>query len=181
MRRCCVRETPLEQNIPVVLGLLGVWYNNFFEADTQAIIPYDQYLKYLPAYLQQAEMESNGKRVTRHGEEVNYTTGPIIWGTTGTNGQHAYFQLLHQGTRLIPADFISAVESLNNIGEHHRLLLANFLAQTEALVRGMTQSEVKRSLMKSGLTQAEIEKILPHKVFPGNHPTNTLIYQKLTP
>ena len=175
------RESPLEQNIPVILGLLGVWYNNFFEADTQAIIPYDQYLKYLPAYLQQADMESNGKRVTRFGEEVNYTTGPIIWGTTGTNGQHAYFQLLHQGTRLIPADFITAVESLNDIGEHHRLLVANFLAQTEALVRGMTQPEVESSLKKSGLSDEEIEKILPHKVFPGNHPTNTLIYQKLTP
>jgi glucose-6-phosphate isomerase len=175
------RESPLDKNIPVILGLLGIWYNNFFEADTQAIIPYDQYLKYLPAYLQQADMESNGKRVTRHGQEVNYTTGPVIWGTTGTNGQHAYFQLLHQGTRLIPADFITAVESLNNIGEHHRLLVANFLAQTEALVRGMTESEVRDALEKSGLSEQEIENILPHKVFPGNHPTNTLIYQKLTP
>ncbi|MCK5359453.1 MAG: glucose-6-phosphate isomerase [Gammaproteobacteria bacterium] len=175
------RETPLEQNIPVILGLLGIWYNNFFEADTQAIMPYDQYLKYLPDYLQQADMESNGKRVTRQGEEVNYTTGPIIWGTTGTNGQHSYFQLLHQGTRLIPADFITAVESLNNTGDHHRLLVANFFAQTEALVKGKTEAEVRYSLKKSGLNEDEIEKILPHKVFPGNHPTNSLIFQKLTP
>ena len=130
------RTTPLEKNIPVILGLLGIWYDNFFGADSQAIIPYDQYLEYLPSYLQQADMESNGKRVTRNGEEVDYNTGLIVWGTTGTNGQHAYFQLLHQGTRLIPADFLAAVESLNDIGEHHRLLIANFLAQTEALIRG---------------------------------------------
>jgi len=175
------RKTPLEKNIPVVLGLLGIWYNNFFSADTQAIIPYDQYLEYLPSYLQQADMESNGKRVTKHGEVVDYSTGPVIWGTTGTNGQHAYFQLLHQGTRLIPADFIAGIESLNNVGEHHRLLIANFLAQTEALVRGKTEAEAKNTLEQSGLTEDEIEKILPHKIFPGNQPTNTIFYQKLTP
>ncbi|GMT39826.1 MAG TPA: glucose-6-phosphate isomerase [Gammaproteobacteria bacterium] len=175
------REVPLERNIPVILGLLGIWYNNFFGADTQAIIPYDQYLQYLPAYLQQADMESNGKHVTKGGEEVDYSTGPIIWGTTGTNGQHAYFQLLHQGTRLIPVDFIAPVESLNNIGIHHRLLIANFLAQTEALVRGKTRAEARATLEKSGLSEKKIEEILPHKVFPGNQPTNTLFYQKLTP
>ena len=175
------RETPLDRNIPVILGLLGIWYNNFFDAHTQAIIPYDQYLEFLPPYLQQADMESNGKRVTKYGKNVDYSTGPILWGTTGTNGQHAYFQLLHQGTRLISADFIAAVESLNDIGEHHRLLISNFLAQTEALVRGKTEAEVKISLEESGLSEEEITKILPHKVFPGNQPTNTLFYQKLTP
>ena len=175
------RTTPLEKNIPVILGLLGIWYDNFFGADSQAIIPYDQYLEYLPSYLQQADMESNGKRVTRNGEEVDYNTGLIVWGTTGTNGQHAYFQLLHQGTRLIPADFLAAVESLNDIGEHHRLLIANFLAQTEALIRGKTVAEARLSLEESGLDAEEIEKILPHKVFPGNQPTNTIFYQKLTP
>jgi len=175
------REAPLEKNIPVILGLLGIWYNNFFAADTQAILPYDQYLQFLPAYLQQADMESNGKRVTKNGEEVDYSTGPIIWGTTGTNGQHAYFQLLHQGTRLIPADFIASIESLNDIGIHHRLLIANFLAQTEALVRGKTSAEARAALEKSGLSEKKIEKILPHRVFPGNQPTNTLFYQKLTP
>lgn len=175
------RKTPLEKNIPVILGLLGIWYDNFFGADSQAIIPYDQYLEYLPSYLQQADMESNGKRVTRNGEEVDYNTGLIVWGTTGTNGQHAYFQLLHQGTRLIPADFLAAVESLNDIGEHHRLLIANFLAQTEALIRGKTVDEARASLEESGLDTEAIEKILPHKVFPGNQPTNTIFYQKLTP
>ena len=175
------RTTPLEKNIPVILGLLGIWYDNFFGADSQAIIPYDQYLEYLPSYLQQADMESNGKRVTRNGEEVDYNTGLIVWGTTGTNGQHAYFQLLHQGTRLIPADFLAAVESLNDIGEHHRLLIANFLAQTEALIRGKTVDEARASLEESGLDNEAIEKILPHKVFPGNQPTNTIFYQKLTP
>ncbi len=175
------REAPLEKNIPVILGLLGIWYNNFFGTDTQAILPYDQYLRYLPAYLQQADMESNGKRVTKGGEEVDYSTGPIIWGTTGTNGQHAYFQLLHQGTRLIPADFIASVESLNDVGTHHRLLIANFLAQTEALVRGKTKAEARAALEASGLSEVEIKKILPHRVFPGNQPSNTLFYQKLTP
>jgi glucose-6-phosphate isomerase len=175
------RETPLEKNIPAVLALLGVWYNNFFDADSHAIIPYDQYLKHLPAYLQQADMESNGKRVTRNGKQVDYTTGPIIWGTTGTNGQHAYFQLLHQGTRLIPADFLTAVESLNDVGDHHRLLISNFLAQTEALVRGKNEAEARETLVQSGLSDDEIEKILPHKVFPGNQPTNTIFYQRLTP
>ena len=175
------RTTPMENNIPVILGLLGIWYDNFFGADSQAIIPYDQYLEYLPSYLQQADMESNGKRVTRNGEEVDYNTGLIIWGTTGTNGQHAYFQLLHQGTRLIPADFLAAVESLNDIGDHHRLLIANFLAQTEALIRGKTVDEARASLEESGLDAEAIKNILPHKVFPGNQPTNTILYQKLTP
>ncbi len=175
------RETPLQRNIPVVLALIGIWYNNFHGADTQAIIPYDQYLVDLPAYLQQADMESNGKHVTRHGQDVNYSTGQIIWGTTGTNGQHAYFQLLHQGTRLIPADFLASVESLNDLGEHHRLLIANFLAQTEALVRGKTREEAMATMLQSGMDQTEIDKLLPHKVFAGNQPTNTLLYQKLTP
>jgi len=175
------RDTPFEHNLPVVLGLLGVWYIDFFRAETQAIIPYDQYLADMPAYLQQADMESNGKRVTRDGKPVDYPTGAVIWGMPGTNGQHAFFQLLHQGTRLIPADFLAPVESLHEIGEHHRLLISNFLAQTEALVRGKTEQEARADLEAEGLPDDEIRLLLPHKVFPGNQPTNTLFYQKLTP
>jgi glucose-6-phosphate isomerase len=175
------RDTPFEQNLPVVLGLLGIWYNDFFNAQTYAIIPYDQYLSDMPAYLQQADMESNGKRVTRDGKVVNYSTGAVIWGMPGTNGQHAFFQLLHQGTRLIPADFLAPVESLNNLGDHHQLLISNFLAQTEALVRGKTEAEARQELVDAGLAQEELNLLLPHKVFPGNQPTNTLFYQKLTP
>jgi glucose-6-phosphate isomerase len=175
------RDTPFEQNMPVVLGLLGIWYNDFFNAQTYAIIPYDQYLSDMPAYLQQADMESNGKRVTRDGKAVNYSTGAVIWGMPGTNGQHAFFQLLHQGTRLIPADFLAPVESLNELGDHHRLLISNFLAQTEALVRGKTEEEAREDLEQADLSEEEIALLLPHKIFPGNQPTNTLFYQRLTP
>jgi len=175
------RNAPLEVNIPVVLGLLGIWYNDFFNAQTHAIIPYDQYLSDMPAYLQQADMESNGKRVTREGKVVNYATGQVIWGMPGTNGQHAFFQLLHQGTRLIPADFLAPVESLHNLGDHHRLLISNFLAQTEALVRGKTVEEAQAELEGVGMDESRIRLLLPHKVFPGNQPTNTLFYQRLTP
>ena len=165
------REAPFEQNMPVILALLGVWYNNYFGADTHAILPYDHYLRSLPAYLQQADMESNGKSVDRDGGRVDYTTGPIIWGASGINGQHAFYQLLHQGTRLVPADFIVTVERPVDLPEHHDLLIANFLAQTEALMRGRTREE----------TQSQTTQFVQHKVFEGNHPTNAILLQKLTP
>ncbi len=175
------QSAPLEQNIPVIMALLGIWYNNFFGAQTHAILPYDQYLHRLPAYLQQADMESNGKRVTRDGDPVDYSTGPIIWGEPGTNGQHAFYQLIHQGTRLVPTDFIAPVETHNPVGEHHAVLLSNFLAQTEALMRGKTQDEVLNELQAAGMSDADAEKLLPHKVFPGNIPTNSILVRKLTP
>jgi glucose-6-phosphate isomerase len=175
------RTTPIEGNLPVTLALLGVWYNNFFGAETHAILPYDQYLSRFPAYFQQGDMESNGKRVTRDGEVVDYQTGPIIWGEPGTNGQHAFYQLLHQGTKLVPSDFLAAIETHNPIGEHHTLLLANFLAQTEALMMGKTEAEARKDLEAAGLTGEALEALLPHKVFPGNRPTNSILYQKLDP
>jgi glucose-6-phosphate isomerase len=175
------RTAPLEENIPVVLGLLGVWYASFFGAPTHAVLPYDQYLHRLPAYLQQGDMESNGKRVTRDGQDVSYTTGPVIWGEPGTNGQHAFYQLIHQGTHLVPADFIAPVESQNPVGDHHRLLLANFLAQTEALMKGKTPEEARQDLERAGLRGEALERLLPHKVFPGNRPTNSILVRRLTP
>ena len=175
------RNTPLEKNIPAILGLLGVWYTNFFGAETHAIIPYDQYLHRFPAYFQQGDMESNGKRVTKNGEVVDYSTGPIIWGEPGTNGQHAFFQLIHQGTRMIPTDFLAPVESLNPVGEHHPILLSNFIAQTEALMKGKTETEARAELQASGLSGDELTNLLPHKVFPGNRPTNSIFFKKLTP
>jgi glucose-6-phosphate isomerase len=175
------RTAPLERNVPTILALLGIWYGNFFGCETHAILPYDQYLHRFPAYLQQADMESNGKRVDRDGRAVDYATGPILWGEPGTNGQHAFFQLLHQGTRLVPADFIAAAESHHPTGEHHRLLLANFLAQTEALMRGKTEAEARAELKSSGLSGAEVERLLPHKVFEGNRPSNSILVRKLTP
>jgi glucose-6-phosphate isomerase len=175
------RTTAIEGNLPVTLALLGVWYNNFFGAETHAILPYDQYLSRFPAYFQQGDMESNGKRVTRDGEVVDYQTGPIIWGEPGTNGQHAFYQLLHQGTKLVPSDFLAAIETHNPIGEHHTLLLANFLAQTEALMMGKTEAEARKDLEAAGLTGEALEALLPHKVFPGNRPTNSILYQKLDP
>ncbi len=175
------RTAPLEENIPVVLAMLGVWYANFFDAPTHAILPYDQYLHRLPAYLQQGDMESNGKRVTRDGKAIHYATGPVIWGEPGTNGQHAFFQLIHQGTHLIPADFIAPVETQNPVGDHHRLLLANFLAQTEALMRGKNAEEARADLERAGLKGDDLERLLPHKVFPGNRPTNSIVFGKLTP
>ena len=175
------RTTPLEKNMPVVLALLGVWYNNFFGAETHAILPYDQYLSRFPAYFQQGDMESNGKRVTRDGQVVDYQTGPVIWGEPGTNGQHAFYQLLHQGTKLVPCDFLASVETHNPIGEHHTLLLANFLAQTEALMTGKTEAEARAELEAAGLKGDELTALLPHKIFPGNRPTNSLLYQKLDP
>jgi glucose-6-phosphate isomerase len=175
------RTTPLEKNLPVTLAMLGVWYNNFFNAETHAILPYDQYLSRLPAYFQQGDMESNGKRVTRDGQVVNYQTGPIIWGEPGTNGQHAFYQLLHQGTKLVPCDFLASVETHNPIGEHHTLLLANYLAQTEALMTGKTEAEARAELEAAGMKGEALNALLPHKVFPGNRPTNSLLYQKLDP
>ncbi len=175
------RTAPLEENMPVILGLLGIWYNNFFGAQTHVILPYDQYLHRFSAYFQQGDMESNGKSVARDGETVDYATGPIIWGEPGTNGQHAFYQLIHQGTRVIPADFIVPIETHNPIGEHHAILLSNFFAQPEALMKGKTTAEARVELEAAGLRGEELEKLLPHKVFAGNKPTNSFILQKITP
>ena len=175
------RTAPLEQNLPATLALLGVWYDDFFGAATQAILPYDQYLHRFPAYFQQGDMESNGKSVTRDGQRVDYQTGPVIWGEAGTNGQHAFYQLIHQGTKLIPCDFLAAIETHNPLGQHHELLLANYFAQTEALMKGLDESEARRELTAQGLPGDKLEALLPHKVFPGNRPTNSLLYQKLDP
>ena len=175
------RKAPFEKNIPVILALLGIWYNNFFRAETEAILPYDQYLHRFPAYFQQGNMESNGKYIDRNGKEVNYQTGPIIWGEPGTNGQHAFFQLIHQGTKLIPCDFLAPAISHNPIGDHHQKLLSNFFAQTQALMKGKTKEEVLKELKAEGKTDEEIKKLLPFKVFKGNKPTNSIIFKQLTP
>ncbi len=175
------RSTPFDRNLPVILALLGVWYNNFFGAETHAVLPYDQYLSRFPAYLQQGDMESNGKRVRIDGSVVDYSTGPIIWGEPGTNGQHAFYQLIHQGTKLIPCDFLAAAQPLNALGDHHPKLLSNFFAQTEALMKGKTAAEARSELEQSGLDPAEVEGLLPHKIFPGNRPTNSILFKRLTP
>ncbi len=176
------QNSQLEQNMPVLLAVIGIWYHNFFGADSYAVEPYDQYLHRLPAYLQQLDMESNGKSVTRDAEHItDYSTGPVLWGEPGTNGQHAFFQLLHQGTRLVPADFLAPVNSHNPLGEHHRLLLANFFAQTEALMRGKTEAEARCELEVQGLDGEALEALLPHKIFPGNRPTNTILFDRLDP
>ena len=175
------RTAPFEQNLPVTLALIGLWYNNFFGAQTEAILPYDQYMHRFAAYFQQGDMESNGKSITREGAHVDYQTGPVLWGEPGTNGQHAFYQLIHQGTKLIPCDFLVPIESQNPLGEHHRILLSNFFAQTEALMKGKTEAEVRAELQASGLSGAALEKLVPHKVFEGNRPTNSIMFQKLTP
>ena len=175
------RDAPFEENIPVILALLGVWYNNFFEAESHCILPYDQYMHRFAAYFQQGDMESNGKYIKKNGERVNYSTGPIVWGEAGTNGQHAFYQLIHQGTKLIPCDFIAPVVSQNPLGDHHVKLLSNFFAQTEALMKGKTSIEAKRELYLSGMNANEVEELLPHKVFEGNKPTNSILVKKLTP
>ena len=175
------RTTPFEENIPVIMGLLGIWYNNFFGAETHAILPYDQYMYRFPAYFQQGDMESNGKGVTKEGEKVNYSTGPIIWGEPGTNGQHAFYQLIHQGTKLIPCDFLAPALSHNPMGNHHTILVANFLAQTEALMKGKTEEEVRAELTASGLSAHELERLVPAKTFEGNRPTNSFLFKELTP
>jgi glucose-6-phosphate isomerase len=175
------RTSEFEQNIPVILALIGIWYNNFFEAESEAILPYDQYMHRFAAYFQQGDMESNGKSVDRNGEAVDYQTGPIIWGEPGTNGQHAFYQLIHQGTKLIPCDFIAPAQSQNPIGEHHTLLLSNFFAQTEALMNGKSYEEAAAELKAAGKSEAEIEKLAPFKVFEGNRPTNSILVKKVTP
>lgn len=175
------RTAPLEQNMPVIMAMLGVWYINFYAAETHGIMPYDHYFARFPAYLQQGDMESNGKGVTLEGEAVDYHTGPVIWGEPGANGQHAFFQLLHQGTRLIPVDMIVPACSHNALGEHHRFLLSNYIAQTEALMRGRTSEEVRNELQVQGLSESEILALLPHKSFTGNRPSNSLIVSSITP
>lgn len=175
------RTASYEKNIPVIMGLLGIWYNNFFGAETHAILPYDQYLMYFPAYFQQGDMESNGKSVTRQGEWVDVSTGPVLWGQPGTNGQHAFYQLIHQGTKLIPCDFLAAANSHNPLGEHQPILLSNFLAQTEALMKGRTPEEARAELVKEGYSGEQLEKLVPAKTFPGNRPTNSFFYPSLTP
>lgn len=175
------RQSEFERNIPVILGVLGVWYNNFFDAESHAILPYDQYLHRFAAYFQQGDMESNGKYIDRSGKRVDYQTGPIIWGEPGTNGQHAFYQLIHQGTKLIPCDFIAPAISHNPIGQHHQMLLSNFFAQTEALMNGKAEEEVTRELKDAGKSDAEIDRLTPFKVFEGNRPTNSILLKQITP
>lgn len=175
------KTAPLDKNIPVILGLLGVWYHNFFGAEAYAVLPYDQYLHRLPAYLQQADMESNGKGVTRNGVPVHYTTGPILFGEPGTNGQHSFYQLIHQGTHLIPCDFIIPAISLNETGNHHPILISNVLAQAEALMRGKNAHEVRAEFEAKGESEEKIEKLLNHKIFSGNRPSNMIVVPQITP
>ncbi|CAF2965044.1 unnamed protein product [Rotaria sp. Silwood2] len=171
------QEMPLEKNLPVIMAVLGIWYNNFLTAETHAILPYDQYMHRFSAYFQQGDMESNGKYRTKEGKQVDYTTGPIIWGEPGTNGQHAFYQLIHQGTKLIPCDFIAPIETQNPIRDnlHHKILLANFLAQTEALMRGLTEDEVRLN------HNSNDELLIYHKTFRGNRPTNSFVLPRITP
>lgn len=174
-------EAEPSKNLPIILAMLGVWYNNFFNAASVAILPYDQYLHRFAAYFQQADMESNGKTVDSDGKKINYETGPIIWGEPGTNGQHAFYQLIHQGSKLIPAEFIGFVNTLNPIGDHHLKLMANFFAQTEALMMGKTEEEAKADLQKAGLSGEKLGQLLPYKVFEGNRPTTSILINRLTP
>ena len=175
------RTAPFAQNIPVIMALLGVWYNNFFGAQSHAILPYDQYMQYFPAYFQQGDMESNGKSVTRGGAPVDYSTGPVIWGQPGTNGQHAFYQLIHQGTKLIPCDFLAPAQSHNPVGNHHTLLLSNFFAQPEALMKGKTAVEVRAELGDSSLSGDEMEALVAAKTFAGNRPSNAFLFKRVTP
>ena len=173
--------SPHDQNLPTILALLGIWYNNFFGAESHAILPYDQYMHAFAPYLQQGDMESNGKYVNRNGQKVSHQTGPIIWGEPGTNGQHAFYQLIHQGTKLIPCDFLAAANSQNPLGDHHEKLMANFFAQTEALMKGKTMEEVMAELVESGLSTEEAQRLAPFKVFEGNRPTNSILFKELNP
>lgn len=175
------RSEPLEKNIPVLLALIGIWYGNFFDSGSEAILPYDQYLHRFAAYFQQGNMESNGKSVDRNGQHILYQTGPVIWGEPGTNGQHAFYQLIHQGTRLIPCDFLAPAISHNPMGDHHEKLLSNFFAQTEALMLGKTEEEVEAELTQAGMSREMIKFQLPYRVFNGNRPTNSILFRKLTP
>ncbi len=174
------RTAPFDQNIPVIMGLLGIWYNNFFGAQTQAILPYDQYLSRFPAYFQQGDMESNGKSVTSSGQKIDYSTGPVIWGEPGTNGQHAFYQLIHQGTKLIPCDFLASAQTFNPLGSHHEILIANFLAQSEALMKGKTPDEARAELIAAGNSQPS-DMLVAAKTFAGNKPSNSFLYKSLTP
>ena len=175
------RDTALEENIPVTLALISIWYNNFFGAETEAMFPYDQYLHRFPAYFQQAYMESNGKSTGRNGDKVTYQTGQIIWGEPGTNGQHSFYQLIHQGTKMIPCDFIAPAISHNPVGEHHNILLSNFFAQTEALMKGKKEDEVINELRESGMEEKDIQRLAPFRVFSGNRPSNSILLKKITP
>lgn len=174
-------QAPPAQNMPIVLALLGLWYVNFGGADSYAVVPYDQYLKHFPAFLQQLDMESNGKRVTREGQVVNYHTGPVVWGQVGTDAQHSFFQLIHQGTRLVPTDFILPLRSHNPLGEHHDKLVANCLAQAQALMRGRTASEAQAEMEEIGISADQMKALLPHRIFPGNRPSNMLVVEQMTP
>ncbi|HHT28621.1 MAG TPA: glucose-6-phosphate isomerase [Firmicutes bacterium] len=175
------RTAPLAENIPVIMALLGIWYGNFWDAASYAILPYDQYLKYFADYFQQGDMESNGKSITKSGESVDYQTGPIVWGQPGTNGQHAFYQLIHQGTKLIPCDFLAAAQTHHPLGEHHTILIANFLAQTEALMKGRTAEETRAELAQAGYSSEQLEILTAAKTFTGNKPTNSFLFKKLTP
>lgn len=175
------RKAEFTENIPVLLALIGIWYNNFFKAETEAMLPYDQYLHRFAAYFQQGNMESNGKSTDRNGQKIDYQTGPVVWGEPGTNGQHAFYQLIHQGTKLIPCDFIAMVHSHNPIGDHHDKLMSNFFAQTEALMMGKTSAEVRAELVAQGKSQEEVDQLEPFKVFDGNRPTNSILVDQLTP
>jgi glucose-6-phosphate isomerase len=178
---CHFRSADFKQNLPVVLALIGILNNNFLGYATQAILPYDQYLQLLPAYLQQLDMESNGKHVEKNGQTVPGTTGPVIWGAPGTDGQHAFYQLIHQGTKIVPCDFLAPANSHNPVGEHHRMLLANFFAQTEALMTGKTAAQVSKGLLADGFTEEKMETLVAHKVFEGNRPSNSIMFKKLDP
>ncbi|WP_181304466.1 glucose-6-phosphate isomerase [Rufibacter sp. XAAS-G3-1] len=175
------REAPFEQNLPVILAMLGIWYNNFFDAQSHALLPYDQYMHRFAAYFQQGDMESNGKYIDRNGEKVTYQTGPIIWGEPGTNGQHAFYQLIHQGTKLIPCDFLAPAISHNPLGDHHPKLMANFFAQTEALMNGKTEAEVVEEMQRTNCSDEEINSLKAFKVFEGNRPTNSILFKQLDP
>jgi len=179
------KTAPLEKNMPVIMALVGIWYNNFFHVDTQAILPYDQGMARFPAYLQQADMESNGKFICRDGKRIQYKTGPVIWGEAGTNGQHAFYQLIHQGTQIVPADFLMPVHSHYKVGNngnaHHKILIANFLAQTQSLMLGKTREQARAELEQQGMSGEALEQLLPHKVFEGNRPTTSILFDKLTP
>jgi glucose-6-phosphate isomerase len=175
------KETSFDKNIPVLMALIGIWYTNFFDAQSEAILPYDQYLHRFAAYFQQGNMESNGKSVDRNGEQTEYSTGPVIWGEPGTNGQHAFYQLLHQGTPFIPCDFIGVAQSHNPVSDHHHKLMSNFFAQTEALMNGKTEEEAEAEMEKAGMQNEEIARLLPYRVFAGNKPTNSFLIKKITP
>ena len=178
---CHFRDTPAGQNLPVVMAMLSIWNNNFWGAESHAVLPYDEYLKHLPEHLQQLDMESNGKQVTQHGVPVDYQTGAVLWGGVGANGQHAYHQLLHQGTRLIPADFIIPLKSHNPVENHHAALFANCLSQAKAMMTGKTEAEAFQELINSGMDSPNAEALAPHKAIPGNKPSNILLMDKLTP